>query len=73
MGHNRNWQKCTSPEEDAKVALASAAWELSSASIANIYSTSGEREFTEPITVFGPNVAKAIGMFGELWVATVIL
>lgn len=34
---------------------------------------SGEREFTEPITVFGPNVAKAIGMVGELWVATVIL
>lgn len=23
--------------------------------------------------MFGPNVAKAIGMFGELWVAAVIL
>lgn len=73
MGQNRNRHKCTSPEDQTKVALVSGAWELSSASTANIYSASGERDFTEPITVFGPNVAKAIGMFGELWVATVIL
>ena len=73
MGQNRNRQKCTLPEDENKVALPSGPWELSSASITNLYSTFGEREFTEPITVFGPNVAKAIGMFGELWVATVIL
>lgn len=28
---------------------------------------------TEPITVFGPNVAKATGLLGELLRATVIL
>lgn len=33
----------------------------------------GDRELTEPNTVFGPNVAKAMGLLGELWGATVIL
>lgn len=33
----------------------------------------GDKELTEPNTVFGPNVAKAMGLFGELWGATVIL
>lgn len=33
----------------------------------------GDRELTEPNTVFGPNMAKAMGLLGELWGATVIL
>lgn len=33
----------------------------------------GDRELTEPNTVFGPKVAKAMGLLGELWGATVIL
>lgn len=33
----------------------------------------GDKELIEPNTVFGPNVAKAMGLFGELWGATVIL
>lgn len=33
----------------------------------------GDRELTEPNTVFGPNVAKATGLLGELLGATVIL
>jgi len=35
--------------------------------------TFGDREFTEPSTVFGPNVAKAKVVLGEFWGATVIL
>ncbi len=33
----------------------------------------GERELIEPNTVFGPNVAKAMGVSGELLATTVIL
>ena len=39
----------------------------------NVYSVFGDRELTEPSTVFAPNVAKAMGLFGELLGATVIL
>lgn len=37
------------------------------------YSMFWDRELTDPITVFGPNWAKAIGVLGELLAATVIL
>lgn len=37
------------------------------------YMVFGDRELTEPITVFGPNRAKAMGLLGELFGATVIL
>ena len=33
----------------------------------------GDRELMEPITVFGPNVEKAIMLVGEFWLATRIL
>lgn len=38
-----------------------------------MYIMFGDSELTEPITVFGPNVAKAMGSLGEVWAATVIL
>lgn len=38
----------------------------------NRYSVFGDRELTEPITVFGPNVAKATGLLGSFEGATVI-
>lgn len=39
----------------------------------NIYMVFWDREFTEPSTVFGPNIAKATGLLGEFLGATVIL
>lgn len=39
----------------------------------NIYMVFWDREFTEPRTVFGPNIAKATGLLGEFLGATVIL
>lgn len=66
-------EKCTSPVNDAVVALPSVCWELSRASIVKTYIVFGDRELTEPITMFGPNWAKAVGLVGELWGATVIL
>lgn len=51
----------------------STAWEASRASTVKIYATSWDREVMEPITVFGPNVAKAKGLLGELFKAAEIL
>lgn len=45
-----------SPVVESKTAVLSATWELSRASIVNLYMMFGDRELTEPITVFGPNV-----------------
>lgn len=64
---------CTSPVEYWTPAELSGCWVSSRASIVNTYVLSGDRELTEPNTVFGPNVAKAMGSLGELWSATVIL
>lgn len=64
---------CASPVEDSKAAELSVCWELSKASTVNTYLMFEDKELTEPNTVFGPNVAKAMGLFGELWGATVIL
>lgn len=38
-----------------------------------MYMMFGDSELTDPITVFGPNVAKAMGSLGEVWAATAIL
>lgn len=64
---------CNSPVDDSISALFSTPWELSRASTVKTYLMFGDRELTEPITVFGPNWAKAIGVLGELSGATVIL
>lgn len=63
----------TSPVDASKVALVSVPWESSRAVTVNVYRVFGDRELTEPNTMFGPYVAKAMGLFGELWGATVIL
>lgn len=55
------------------VAVLSGDWELSRASTVKTYRMFGDRELIEPITVFGPNVAKAMGLLGEFWGATLIL
>lgn len=59
--------------DDSTVAAFNASWELFRASSVNVYMTFADRELTEPSTVFGPNVAKAIWLLGELLGATVIL
>lgn len=52
----RYGQKYISPVVASKTAVLSATWELSRASIVNLYMMFGDRELTEPKTVFGPNV-----------------